>query len=100
MKVVINRCYGQFRLSDVALKMLRELKSDKRLSSEDFTWDGTGHFYRYDDDLVSVVEKLGSKHASGAYAELDLVEVDTNFCVEDEAGMETVLQPDTVIWLD
>lgn len=62
MKVVINRCFGGFGLSDEAEKILGDTYS--RYNSS-----------RTCPALVAVVEKLGSKRASGRFAELEVVEI-------------------------
>lgn len=79
MKVVINRCYGGFGLSEKAKQMLGieydfELEQDKT-----------------NPKLVEVVEKLGEA-ASAKYAELKVVEVpdDVKWGIEDYDGMETI----------
>lgn len=81
MKVVINRCYGGFTLSDVACEKL-----------------GCGP-YDYDQDelrsaveLVRVVEELGSKAASGSCSALKVVEIpdDVEWYIHNYDGLETI----------
>jgi hypothetical protein len=82
MKIVINRCYGSYGLSQEAYKELN------------LEWDGHGFAYmddRSNPELVEVVEKLG-KDASGNLAELDVVEIpdDVTYEIYDYDGVETV----------
>lgn len=65
MKIVINKCYGGFSLSEEAYKYLG------------IPWDGYGFKYddkRTDPKLVECVETLGNA-ASGVYAQLRVVEI-------------------------
>lgn len=107
MKVVINRCYGGFGLSDAALIRYFELKGmkmEKRKepgSSWENWWDVSGdepdYWYsgnieRTDPALVQVVEELGEA-ASGSSSKLKVVEVpDVTWQIEDYDGMEKVRQ--------
>lgn len=78
MKVVINRCYGGFGLSEKAMKFL-----------------GVGNEWpdiaRNDPKLVECVEKLGVE-ANGTYAELKVVEIpdDVNWEIGEYDGLEWV----------
>lgn len=78
MKVVINRCYGGFRLSEKAMKFL----------GVDSDWPDIA---RNDPKLVECVEKLGEE-ANGAYAELKVVEIpdDVNWEIGEYDGLEWV----------
>ena len=78
MKVVINRCYGGFGLSEKAMKFLR-------VGSE---WPDIA---RNDPKLVECVEKLGEE-ANGRYAELKVVEIpdDVNWKIGEYDGLEWV----------
>ena len=82
MKIVINRCYGGFGLSEAAYKEMG------------IEWDGYGHgsnLERTDPKLIACVEKLG-KAADGKYSELKVVDVpdDIKWVIEDYDGIETV----------
>lgn len=85
MKVVINRCYGGFGLSENARKRYEELSGTHL---EDYDTPG-----RSDSNLVQVVEELGSA-ANGNYAKLKIVEIpnDVEFSIEDYDGMEWVAE--------
>lgn len=78
MKVVINRCYGGFGLSEKAMKFL----------GVDSSWPD---ITRNDPKLVECVEKLGEE-ANGVYAELKVVEIpdDVNWEIGEYDGLEWV----------
>ena len=82
MKIVINKCFGGFGLSESAYKELG------------MKWDGYG--FNFSDDrtnpaLVSCVENLGPI-ASGKLADLKVVEIpdDVKWQIEDDNGVEIV----------
>ena len=82
MKVVINRCYGGFGLSEKAYEYL------------DIPWDGYGYICNEDrtnPKLVECVEKLG-EDANGTFAELKVVEIpdDVEWTIEEHDGLEWV----------
>jgi hypothetical protein len=84
MKIVINKCYGGYSLSESAYNELG------------IPWDGYGYceqFKRSDPRLVSCVEKLGSA-ASGDLAELRIVEIpdDVEWEIKDYDGIEWVAE--------
>lgn len=77
MKIVLNKCYGGFGLSDKAKAMLKE-KGGWR--------DQT------DPNLIEVVEELGAE-ASSYYARLRVVETiaePTDWEVNEYDGLETL----------
>ena len=78
MKVVINRCYGGFGLSDKAAAILNSDTPDYGLD-------------RADPKLVEVVEKLGVD-ANGRNALLKVVEIpdDVTWFIDDYDGIETI----------
>jgi hypothetical protein len=107
MKVVINRCYGGFSLSDEA-KELYLKKKDLKFSKEksqyfslvgyEYNVEGNEHWYerdieRNDPVLVEVVEQLGDK-ANGSCAELDVIEIpdDVDYVVEEYDGKEWIAE--------
>ena len=88
MKVVVNRCWGGFSLSQEACEALG------------LEWDGYGYSHRYfdvndkdrtDPKLVEVVEKLGDR-ANGSCAELRVIEIPDgiDWYIDNYDGMETV----------
>lgn len=87
MKVVINRQFGGFSLSEKAYEFLR------------IKWDRYGHNYRdysrrADPKLVECVETLGSEEASGKFATLEVVEIpdDVDWTISYYDGMEEVVE--------
>lgn len=112
MKVVINRCFGGYGLSDEVLELYAAEKginiiknSDNKLYSEwyiDGIKDEAHYFsqhslydkeYRCDPVLVSIVEKLGDK-ANGSYSELKIVEIPDNieWYILEQDGLEWVAE--------
>lgn len=82
MKVVINRCFGGFSLSEKAYEYLG------------IPWDGYGYEYtedRANPKLVECVEKLG-EDANGDFAELKVVDIpdDIEWTIEEYDGIEWV----------
>lgn len=85
MKVVINRCYGGFSLSEKAYEFLG------------LEWDGYGYAkyrdydFRTDPKLIECVETLGSE-ADGMLAYLKVVEIpdDVEWEIVGYDGMETI----------
>ena len=79
MKIVINNCFGGFRLSDDFLdkygKEFRELK-------------------RNDPELVAAIEEFGEEESSGYYSKLHIVEIpddSTDYYVHEYDGAEDVI---------
>lgn len=125
-KVVFNKCYGGYSLSDEAIDWLAEHGSErtrqfivrKRLeaygktkdcdSRVRLTSDSTEKFYvmkavtnfleRHDPDLVAVVESLGDR-ANGTFAELSIEQIEGNvYLIEEYDGKETIIVPDDICW--
>lgn len=111
MKVVINRCYGGFGLSDQAVQRYAELKGINLVMEESehaigsvFYVDGIKddeHYFSYydlsndrtDPVLVQVVEELEGA-ANGFASELMIVDIpdDIEFTVEEYDGLEWVAE--------
>ena len=84
MKVVINKCYGGFGLSDEAEKMFQQRKgTQKPIYSSGIE--------RNDPDLIAIVETLGIK-ADNDFSKLKIIEIpdDVDFCVEEYDGIEWI----------
>lgn len=85
MKIVVNRCWGGFSLSQEAYEALG------------LEWDGYGYSHRHNDNdradpkLVEVVERLGDR-ANGSCAELRVIEIPDgiDWYIDDYDGMETI----------
>ena len=97
MKIVINKCYGGFSISEAAADRLVELKCPHKP-----TWDLRSRYGRHGDcdietrscpSLVQVVEELGEK-ASGDLAKLKIIEVPDGIeChIDDYDGIEHVAE--------
>ena len=97
MKIVINRCYGGFGLSKVALdKYIAENRIDPGKWNE--TWGFYNNFQdncidRADPVLVRIVEELGDE-ASGVYSELKVVDIPdgVRYTIEEYDGREWVAE--------
>lgn len=106
MKVVINRCWGGFGLSEKGILRYFDLKGMTPERSTDgltewVTWyditSGTAIYWNYHDidrndpALVQLVEELG-KEADGDFSELRVVEIpdDVKWYVDEYDGMESV----------
>ena len=87
IKVVINKDFGGFGLSDEAEALYKERKgiTDTRWSYYDILRD--------DPILVQIVEEMGD-NANGGYAELKVVEIpdDADWYVEEYDGSEWVAE--------
>jgi hypothetical protein len=97
IKVVINRDFGGFGLSKVAIDMYC---ASKGIAPGE--WNSTWGFYdnfscgdipRDDPILVQIVEEMGS-NANGDYAELKVVEIpdDADWYIEEYDGSEWVAE--------
>lgn len=82
MKIVINKSYGGFGLSDAALGRYLELKG---YPTDDY------YVNRNDPILVQVIEELGDK-ASAKYSSLTVVEIpdDVEWTIEEYDGLESI----------
>lgn len=84
MKLVINRCFGGFTLSDELMVMLN--------ATDPYAYS----FYseRSNENLVRLVETLGTERASGSCAQLEVVTLPdntTDYRISDYDGVESVL---------
>lgn len=102
MKIVINRCFGGFGLSETAMIELAHCKGYTH-----FTEKNRYHYLktpqgdiltendipRDDLDLVAIVEKLG-ENSFGEFAELMIVDVpdDVDWYIEEYDGREWVAE--------
>lgn len=83
MKLVVNRCFGGFTLSEELMRLLN--------ATSPYEYDE--YSKRSDESLVGLVEHIGSKRASGAFAQLEVVTLPkntTDYRITDYDGVETV----------
>lgn len=85
MKVVINRCWGGFGLSNEALALYKERTG----KSDIWVWD----IPRTDLDLIAVVEELG-EDANSSMSCLKVIEIPDNveWEIQDYDGIESVVE--------
>lgn len=87
MKVVLNKKYGGFSLSENALNDLG-IEEEDRI---DYCYDNNT---RFDEHLIQLIEEKGSEYCSGFCAELEIVEISdfiTDYKIMDYDGMETII---------
>ena len=86
-KIVINRCYGGFGLSERAQKRYKEIAG---ITNQDW-YDG--EVDRDDPYLVQVVEEMGEA-ADGGFANLMVVEIpaDVNWEIDEYDGIEHIAE--------
>jgi len=81
MKIVVNKCYGGFSISDKAAHGLG------------ITKEGRYNIRRDDPTLIEAIERFGSEYASGLFAQLEIVDLPSNmtdWMIEEYDGYETV----------
>ena len=112
MKVVINKCFGGFGLSEKAMRMLVERGHKEAIKAVEIFeeerkkwkyWQLTlySDTCRHDPLLIAVIQELGDA-ANGPHAELKIIEIEGPFYRIDEYdGSETVHTPDDEwTWID
>ena len=92
MKVVINKCYGGFCLSKKAVEYMASLGNKEAIVALTENHGYISEENRSNPDLVSAVEFLGSKSASGFCSELSVVDVPDgiNWHIAEYDGKEHV----------
>lgn len=73
MKIVVNRCYGGFELSEKAMDVLKE----KGYEEEELFKFRFGDCLRNTNDLIKIVEELGNE-ANGWGSTLKVIEIPDN----------------------
>lgn len=118
-KVVINRCFGGFSLSDQAFEKLLERKGiafdrveneSKLMGNTYYTAGNAGDEQHYiseydyygnraDADLIAVIEEMGAE-ANGWAAELVIVQIpdDVEWHIDDYDGCEHVAENHRTWW--
>lgn len=90
-KVVYNKCYGGFSLSQEACNRLRELGVDPGFQGRDLP--------RHLPELVQVVEEL-KELANGDYADLGVRTLHGDaYRIDEYDGSEGVVEPDQQTWI-
>lgn len=111
-KVVYNACYGGYGLSQEALKEIAialglgaEVVREDKDSWLGYTIDDTAldaiervTGCRHDPILVEVVERLGTKRASGECARLQVETVHGLYRIGEYDGYESVVSPEDYDW--
>lgn len=90
MKIVINRCWGGYSISQNAVKDLG--------AKHQYSYGCSGGVAKDKDrlapELIALIEEKGSEYVSGPCAELKIVEIPdtaTDWLIHEYDGMETVL---------
>ena len=93
-KVVVNRCYGGFSLSEEAKARYNKYAEAAGLPPFDI-YDTPRHC----PFLIQVVEELGSK-ADGSFTDLEVVGIEGNqYRISEYDGMESVETPESQNWI-
>jgi hypothetical protein len=88
-KVVVNKCYGGFGLSEEAHELAKELSGDEKWRPYKVP--------RHDDVLVEVVLRLGDK-ANSSSSRLVVYEVTDKYFIKEYDGIEAIVTPDKIDW--
>ena len=92
IKVVYNKCYGGFGLSDEAMEMYKDRSN---LKGDICQYE----MKRHDEVLVEVVEELGER-SWGMCAKLRIEEVNGVYRIEEYDGYETVMTSYPTDWIN
>ena len=106
-KIVLNRCYGGFGVSEKAVEWLQANgASSEKVRVQDSGLTSAKGVYtvcvleRHDPLLVKCVETLGEE-ASGDSAALEVVEIDQPmYRISEYDGSESVEEPSHVRWIN
>lgn len=93
-KVIYNKCFGGFNLSEEAQALGEEISGIQNWGR--YSW----YLQRHDPVLVEVFEQLGSDRASGFCSELAVIEITGRYRVDEYDGAETVYEPDDYDYVD
>ncbi len=88
-KVVYNATYGGFSLSDLAISLLKERRIDDPYDLP-----------RHHPELVAVVDLLSKNSHGGRFSNLKIAVVEGPYIIHDYDGLETVLQPRDMDWIN
>jgi hypothetical protein len=90
-KVVYNKSFGGFKLSDIAVELLiqRGLPRDPYCTK----------IPRHHPELVAIVEILGEK-ANGDFSQLNVTEVTGKYIIDEYDGQETIKEEHEIPFID
>lgn len=93
-KILLNRCYGGFSLSEAAKN---QYKTATQHVSRPPHWYMDQDVRRDDPVLIEIVEKMGLDKASGSFAKLAIIEIPDDvpvdgWTVQDYDGVEWVAE--------
>ena len=111
MKLVLNKCYGGFSLSDGAVRHIAALKGIQLFEEDQEFWT---EFYidaaleepfdfrsipRWDEHLVAVVEEFKAL-ANGQHAKLEIIDIPQGqqFRIQEYDGKEWLEFPSDITW--
>lgn len=88
MKVVVNKCYGGFSLSEKSIERLKKVTPIKEITPANLQL----HYWanRHKQELVETLEELGTEKASGEHARLFIEEWpdEIPYKIDDYDGQE------------
>ena len=97
-KVVINKCYGGFSVSQDLIEELgfnkdNFIKHSHYLDNKDFGIDSEDYLaYRASPKLIKAIKKIGLIESGGGFAELQIVTIpsDIDWHIDNYDGMESL----------
>lgn len=99
-KVVINKKYGGFALSDKAIEMLAERKGMTFSQARDLLFPHEYSIERHDPDLIAVVETLGKEANHQFASDLEVVSISGDqYLINEYDGLESIKTPETIPWI-
>ena len=94
MKVVVNRCFGLFSVSEEVYKELgKKWDGHGYFENEDFGIESNNYLeYRSAPELIKAIEKVGIEKSTGSLAALEIVDIPggVEWYISDYDGSETV----------
>ena len=94
MKIVVNKCFGGFSLTEDVYKELGiEWDEYGYLRNEDLGISSDNYMaYRSDPNLINAIEKIGESNSGGWASELEIVDIPDGieYTIDDYDGFETV----------
>lgn len=81
-KIALNKCYGGFSITEECLALYNKLSGLKLKYC--------GSIERDDKNLITAIETIGEKKASGALARIEIEEVMSGYEITEYDGCEDV----------